>query len=156
VGRFLEHSRIFYFANAGDEEIYGGSADWMPRNLFERCEVAFPIKDPALKTRVKAEILDAYLADTAKTRMLGPDGIYTPAGEMKRGPDSPFSAQDFLVAVAEGRQSVEAIPHDRFSLVAPTGGVDKTLRPEKSTATTEAPVVAARKLRKRKPLRGDG
>jgi polyphosphate kinase len=157
VGRFLEHSRIFYFANSGDEEIYGGSADWMPRNLFERCEVAFPIKDPALKTRIKAEILDAYLADTAKTRMLGPDGIYTPAGEVKRRTEQPFNAQDFLVAVAEGRQSAEAIPLDRFSLFAPTGGdAEKTLTLEKSTATTEAPLVAARKPRKRKPLRGDG
>ena len=49
VGRFLEHSRIFHFANGGDDEIYLGSADWMPRNLFERCEVAFPVRDPAVK-----------------------------------------------------------------------------------------------------------
>ena len=47
VGRFLEHSRIFHFANGGNDEIYLGSADWMPRNLFERCEVVFPVRDPA-------------------------------------------------------------------------------------------------------------
>jgi polyphosphate kinase len=46
VGRFLEHSRIFHFANGGNDEIYLGSADWMPRNLFERCEVVFPVRDP--------------------------------------------------------------------------------------------------------------
>ena len=155
VGRFLEHSRIFYFANAGDEEIYGGSADWMPRNLFERCEVAFPIKDPALKARVKAEILDAYLADTVKTRLLGPDGVYTPAGEVKRRTEHPFSAQDFLVAVAEGRETADAIPHDRLSLLASSSAAG-TGTDETDTETTEAPVVAARKPRKRKTLRGDG
>ena len=76
VGRFLEHSRIFYFANGGEETIYCGSADWMPRNLFERCEVLFPVRDAQLRTRLKDEILAAYLADTAKTRMLEPDGDY--------------------------------------------------------------------------------
>jgi polyphosphate kinase len=53
VGRFLEHSRIYCFANGGNEEIYSGSADWMPRNLFERCEVIFPIKDAQLRQRVR-------------------------------------------------------------------------------------------------------
>ena len=64
VGRFLEHSRIFHFANGGDDEIYLGSADWMPRNLFERCEVVFPVRDAAAKARIHDEILPAYLADT--------------------------------------------------------------------------------------------
>ena len=49
MGRFLEHSRIFHFANGGNDEIYLGSADWMPRNLFERCEVVFPVRDTAAK-----------------------------------------------------------------------------------------------------------
>jgi polyphosphate kinase len=61
VGRFLEHSRIFYFENRGNPEIYLGSADWMPRNLYERVEVLFPVKDAALRTRVATEILGAYL-----------------------------------------------------------------------------------------------
>ena len=64
VGRFLEHSRIFHFANGGNDEIYLGSADWMPRNLFERCEVVFPVRDPAALARIHDEILPAYLADT--------------------------------------------------------------------------------------------
>src|SRR5580698_4294894 len=57
VGRFLEHSRIFYFANGGADEIYCGSADWMPRNLFERCEVVFPIRDAQIRNRIRNEIL---------------------------------------------------------------------------------------------------
>ena len=56
VGRFLEHSRIFYFLNGGEAEIYAGSADWMPRNLFERCEVVFPVVDPQLRQRIRDEI----------------------------------------------------------------------------------------------------
>ena len=76
VGRFLEHSRIFYFLNGGDAEIYAGSADWMPRNLFERCEVVFPVLDPQLRQRIREEILGAYLADTAESRFLLPSGEY--------------------------------------------------------------------------------
>jgi polyphosphate kinase len=156
VGRFLEHSRIFYFANAGDEEIYGGSADWMPRNLFERCEVSFPIKDPALRARIKTEILDAYLADTVKTRLLQPDGVYTRAGE--RGTGQPFSAQDFLVAVAEGRETAEAIPHDNLALIAtPSATSIATDAPD--AAATQPPIViagkAARTPRRRKAVLGD-
>ena len=76
IGRFLEHSRIFYFLNGGSEEIYCGSADWMPRNLFERCEVVFPIRDAQLRARIRNEILAAYLADNAKARMETPSGGY--------------------------------------------------------------------------------
>ena len=66
VGRFLEHSRIFHFANGGEEEVYLSSADWMPRNLYERVEVMFPLKDALNRERVRHEILDAYLADNVK------------------------------------------------------------------------------------------
>src|SRR5215469_6954694 len=68
VGRFLEHSRIFYFENGGESEIYLGSADWMQRNLYERVEVLFPVKDPALKQRIIGEVLGAYLEDTRTAR----------------------------------------------------------------------------------------
>src|SRR5205085_11330992 len=61
VGRFLEHTRIFYFENAGDEEIYISSADWMPRNLYERVEVMCPVLDLSLLQRIKDEVLAAYL-----------------------------------------------------------------------------------------------
>jgi polyphosphate kinase len=108
VGRFLEHSRIFYFANGGEEAIYCGSADWMPRNLFERCEVLFPINDAQLRARLKDEILAAYLADTAKTRILEPSGEYRRAhgGSGKAA----FSAQDFFMQLAEGRVTADQIP----------------------------------------------
>ncbi|MEI6561377.1 MAG: polyphosphate kinase 1 [Verrucomicrobiota bacterium] len=76
VGRFLEHSRIFYFANNGHPAVYLGSADWMPRNLYRRVEIAFPIENPALRKVIFQEILPAYLNDRAKARDLQPDGSY--------------------------------------------------------------------------------
>jgi polyphosphate kinase len=109
VGRFLEHSRIYYFANGGDEEIYLGSADWMPRNLFERCEVAFPVREPAVKARIQDEILPAYLADSVKARMQQADGTYVRANKVFK--DAPvFSSQDFLMQLAEGKIALSAIP----------------------------------------------
>ena len=98
VGRFLEHSRIFYFENGGEPEVYLGSADWMPRNLYERVEVLFPLRDPLLQERVCKEILPAYLADNRKARILGSDGIYTraPRGEKGKG----FSVQQHLMDIA--------------------------------------------------------
>jgi polyphosphate kinase len=107
VGRFLEHSRIFYFANGGADEIYCGSADWMPRNLFERCEVVFPIRDAQIRSRIRNEILAAYLADTAKSRIETANGDYPRV----RAPEGKcFNAQDFLIRVAEGRDSIDGIP----------------------------------------------
>jgi polyphosphate kinase len=108
VGRFLEHSRIFYFENGGDEEIYISSADWMPRNLYERVEVMCPLLDPVLQQRVKNEILAAYLADNAKVRFLDRQGRYSRLPR-HRGEDR-FSAQDFLIALAEGTATAANIP----------------------------------------------
>ncbi len=79
VGRFLEHSRIFYFGNGGKPKVYLGSADWMPRNLFRRVEVAFPVLDPGLRKRITDVIIAGYLNDCVKARVLGPDGVYTRA-----------------------------------------------------------------------------
>jgi polyphosphate kinase len=98
VGRFLEHSRIFCFGNGGKEEIYGGSADWMPRNLLERCEVLFPVTQADLHKRLRDEILAAYLADNTKARLLQPDGEYVRAPHVAE----PFSAQAHLMRLAEG------------------------------------------------------
>ncbi len=111
VGRFLEHSRIYYFANGGDEEIYMGSADWMPRNLYERVEVLVPLRDEMLRHRVRHEILDAYLADNRKARILLRDATYIRAWQPLRGRQNrrppigaaAFSSQDFLISVAEGK-----------------------------------------------------
>jgi polyphosphate kinase len=115
VGRFLEHSRIFHFANGGQEEVYLGSADWMPRNLYERVEVLFPLKDELLRERVRQEILESSLADNIKSRLLQKDGTYIRAWKAQGKRHAPvgaaaFSAQDFLIGLAEGKMSLNAMP----------------------------------------------
>lgn len=76
VGRFLEHSRIFFFENGGKREIYMGSADLMPRNLNERVETVFPVEDAEIVRHIREEILATYLADNVKARVMQPDGSY--------------------------------------------------------------------------------
>jgi polyphosphate kinase len=78
VGRFLEHSRVYYFENAGDREVYCGSADWMDRNLFRRIEVAFPVETPELQARI-ADDLKLYLADDMQAWILSSTGHYARA-----------------------------------------------------------------------------
>lgn len=92
VGRYLEHSRIFYFYNDGDESVYLSSADWMGRNLDRRVEVLFPIEDKELVLRLK-EMLKIYLKDSEKAKMLDMDGNYTKID--RRGKES-FSCQDYF------------------------------------------------------------
>jgi polyphosphate kinase len=113
IGRFLEHSRIFWFANGGAEEsgkaeVFCGSADWMPRNLYERCEVLFPVTDPAAMRRLRHEILESYLRDDVKARLLQPDGTYVRAPKRSNG----LSAQDWLMQLARdpGKQLGRAEP----------------------------------------------
>ena len=77
IGRFLEHSRIYYFGHGDRPLVYLGSADWMPRNFDRRVEVAFPVEDEGLRTRIIDEILPAFLSDNVKARELQPDGAYT-------------------------------------------------------------------------------
>jgi polyphosphate kinase len=95
VDRFLEHSRIYYFENACQPEVFVGSADWMPRNLFRRIEVVFPIEDGVLCDRVIREILGVTLADNAKARVLGADGNYHRA-KMAAGEKSRRSQMEFI------------------------------------------------------------
>lgn len=92
VGNFLEHARIFYFYNDGFEDVYMGSADWMPRNLDKRVEITFPVEDEELKKRV-IEILDVQLADTLKAHIMQPDGSY--AKQDLRGREK-LEAQDYF------------------------------------------------------------
>jgi polyphosphate kinase len=90
IGRFLEHSRCYYFHNGGNEELYCASADWMERNFFRRIELMFPILDEGLKARVMAD-LDTYLADNVQAWELRADGAYV---RLPRSPDAePSSAQ---------------------------------------------------------------
>ena len=76
VGRFLEHSRVFFFQNDDDKEVYLSSADWMGRNFFDRIEVCFPIEDKRLRERVIKEGLEIYLSDNARAWSLHGDGSY--------------------------------------------------------------------------------
>ena len=76
VGRFLEHSRIFWFRNGGDEEVYLGSADLMPRNLDRRVEVLFPVRDPELLRYLRQDVLETYLTDNVRARRMRADGGY--------------------------------------------------------------------------------
>lgn len=95
LGRFLEHSRIYYFENHGGQPIvYLGSADWMSRNFFRRVEAVFPIEDPILKHRMINEIIATFLKDTTGTQILKPNGTYVPiiANEAHT-----FSAQEFFM-----------------------------------------------------------
>jgi polyphosphate kinase len=94
VGRFLEHSRVFYFENAGDPELYCASADWMERNFFRRVEVAFPIKRPSHRERILHD-LDVYLSDNVQAWQLSHDGSYT---RLTPGRESPVCAQEKLLA----------------------------------------------------------
>ena len=98
VGRFLEHSRVFWFQNGGDDELYIGSADWMARNLKHRIEVVAPVTDPQSKRYLRDVLLDAYLRDNTKARELQPDGRYVPVG---RGAE-PFNSQDYFVGRRTG------------------------------------------------------
>jgi polyphosphate kinase len=76
VGRFLEHSRMFAFANGGERDVYIGSADWMGRNLDRRVETVVPVLDPVLRDLICDDILAVLLADNVKARVLLPDGTY--------------------------------------------------------------------------------
>ena len=114
VGRFLEHSRIFYFENGGQPDMYLGSADWMPRNLHERVEVMFPVKNELHRKRVLHEILHAYLRDNEKARILHADGTYGrsfAANASKLGRNGTrFGAQSHFVDLAEGRGEPKGAP----------------------------------------------
>jgi polyphosphate kinase len=76
IGRFLEHSRVYYFRNGGQDEIYVGSADLMPRNLCRRIEILYPVRSPRLRDRIRDEVLGGYLCDTVNARRMLPDGTY--------------------------------------------------------------------------------
>ena len=99
VGRFLEHSRIYYFRNAGNgngnEEIYLGSADLMPRNLNRRVEVMFPVRDAKLIRHLHDDVLATYLADVAKARYMQPDGSYL--RDANRGVEGAMNSQQWLI-----------------------------------------------------------
>ena len=126
VDRFLEHSRIFYFENGGQPEVFIGSADWMDRNLSRRVEVVFPVEQPDLKMRLIDEILKTALADNVKARELLPDGSYR---RVKPGPGEPLvRSQQRLLELAEvgTRQSVGVGPVENVPIAPVPQSVRKT------------------------------
>jgi polyphosphate kinase len=95
IGRFLEHSRVFYFANGGQADVYLGSPDWMARNLKHRIEVVTPVSDPKMKTYLKDVLLTAYLRDNVRARELQLDGSYA---KVQCGQDDePFDSQEYFI-----------------------------------------------------------
>ncbi len=98
VGRFLEHSRVFYFLNGGRKDVWLSSADWMDRNLFRRVEIAFPVREPKLKRRVIAEAIDVHLRDNVGAWVMDGDGGY----RRRRRSGKPFSSQRELLAELAG------------------------------------------------------
>lgn len=112
VGRFLEHSRIFYFGNGGNEEIFLGSADMMQRSLDNRVETLFPIEDPILREVIRTQVLDRFLADTVNTTTLLPDGQYV---RVRPEPGEPlFDSQAWFIS------------HPLFEQPLPTNGLTAT------------------------------
>ncbi|HEX6650121.1 MAG TPA: hypothetical protein VF075_11290 [Pyrinomonadaceae bacterium] len=99
VGRFLEHSRVFWFSNGGNEQVFIGSADWMSRNLRNRIEVVAPVTHPESKRYLRDVLLAAYLSDNVKARELQPDGSYAP---INQGAEA-FNSQNYFM----GRPGVD-------------------------------------------------
>lgn len=117
VGTFLEHSRIFYFENGGNPEIYMASADWMSRNLDRRVEIMFPVEDAKLKKEVK-HILDVQLADNVKAQLMQPDGSYVRVSGLSKRENGAYSDKDYMrieaqmVFCKEAQQKAKAVSDD--------------------------------------------
>ena len=117
VGTFLEHSRIFYFENGGNPEIYMASADWMSRNLDRRVEIMFPVEDAKLKKEVK-HILDVQLADNVKAQLMQPDGSYVRVSELLKREVGAHNDKDYtrieaqMVFCEEAQQKAKAVSDD--------------------------------------------
>ncbi|MDQ6765341.1 MAG: polyphosphate kinase 1, partial [Verrucomicrobiota bacterium] len=126
VGRFLEHSRIYYFENAGDPALYLGSADWMPRNFVRRVEIAFPIEDPLLRDEIIREVLPRFLNDHVKARELQADGTYV------------------RLKAEEGQPRLQAQLHFRERS---RGQARKLAESQKAPMTKLAPITTPRKER---------
>jgi polyphosphate kinase len=124
LDRFLEHSRIYFFHNGGDPEIYSGSADWMPRNFRQRVEALYPILDTRLKTRIINEILMTYLKDNVKARIMNADGVYQRA---RREPGQrAVQSQNKLIAIAR-KGGVKSPPYEELVKALDTQPKDSRL-----------------------------
>jgi polyphosphate kinase len=111
VGRFLEHSRVFYFAHDGHPELFLSSADMMGRNLNRRVELMFPVEDPAFIKRVKQEALDPALADRTRSRILGSDGLYTRISPVHGG-ETVDSQTDIVRSRSKQSRPIHIVPRE--------------------------------------------
>jgi polyphosphate kinase len=137
VGRYLEHSRIYQFENNGNPLVYVGSADWMPRNLYNRVEVVFPVEDPALRKRVIEEILDRQLSDNTKAWNLNPDGTYARIRKSSDSEQAHNSQVEFMdLATAKTRK--KAVRQQTRKLIGvknkPTTKRKTAVKPKKEIA----------------------
>lgn len=121
VGNFLEHARIFYFYNNGAEEVYMGSADWMPRNLIRRVEIVFPVLDPEVKKQVM-HIVEIQLEDTLKARILQSDGSYERVD--LRGKEK-ICAQDYFCEEATYNARIPDVLEKRIFVPAEAAEIEK-------------------------------
>ena len=116
IDRYLEHPRIYYFQNAGHEEIYLSSADWMTRNLDKRLELLFPVKDPNIRRRL-ISILETYFADNVKSHWMNPDGTY----EKSETKEEPLRSQEkFYLEAVEAARTTQQAPSRFQPLMRPS------------------------------------
>jgi polyphosphate kinase len=106
VGRFLEHCRVFAFGVGDQEELYLSSADWMPRNLYRRVELMFPVEDKELRARIHREVIDPSLADNTRARDLRADGTYV---RRRPAPGEPVRDAQLMVLEPLLRQPLRAV-----------------------------------------------
>jgi polyphosphate kinase len=136
VGRFLEHSRVFYFANDGKPELYLSSADLMGRNLDRRVELMFPIEDATWADAIKQEVLDTALQDTMRARVLSHDGSYnivTPSNGEKL-----IESQSAILQMHTKVNSPRVVPTDTSSLTDRQGNRDGKFRPKEDPLHAQA------------------
>jgi len=154
VDKFLEHSRIFYFENAGTPDVWLGSADWMPRNFFRRIELMFPVEDPRHKARIVDEILATILADNVKARRLQADGTYE---RVVPGEGQPLVREQAVLQNLARGPARESGEHPVQFI--PVAGRENAAAPEKDGAAATPRTRKARRVRlppRERPARESG
>ncbi len=145
VGRFLEHSRIYHFQNAGEPLVYLSSADWMPRNFFRRIELAFPVENPALRDQIINEVLPSFLHDRVKARELQPDGTYrrlTPEGPEPRAQAQWHFREVSRERVKKMKGSKKKLRADKLTpitVATDNSAASRALEADREPSTTPAP-----------------
>ena len=134
VGNFLEHSRIFYFGNSGSDEIFMGSADWMPRNLDRRVEIVFPVEDEEIKKEIR-HVLDLEFRDNVKAHILQPDGTYVKPD--KRGKTLLNSQMEFCKEATEKAHALKKKEKEKIPEYLSRQNRQRILKNKKMAANSE-------------------